>query len=76
MSWVRVFYDKRDVQVSCIALLLINVYRSNNFHVYKYILNLELGVIGGLITPVRLPVYQVRLDWLPLPCIALIQPNH
>ena len=40
----------------------------------------ELGVIGGLITPVHflmlslsLPVYQVRLDWLPLPCIALIR---
>ena len=38
------------------------------------ILSLELGVIGGLITPVHslmlnssLPVYQVRLDWLPLP---------
>ena len=42
-------------------------------------LTMELGVIGGLITAVRslmlslsLPVYQVRLDWLPLPCIALI----
>ena len=23
-----------------------------------------------------LPVYQVRLDWLPLPCIALIRPNR
>ena len=21
-------------------------------------------------------VYQVRLDWLPLPCVALIQPSH
>ena len=44
---------------------------------------LELGVIGGLITPVHslmlslsLPVYQVRLDWLPLPCIALIRPSQ
>ena len=23
-----------------------------------------------------LPVYQVRLDWLPLPCIALIWPSQ
>ena len=23
-----------------------------------------------------LPVYQVRLDWLTLPCIALIQPSQ
>ena len=23
-----------------------------------------------------LPVYQVRLDWLPLPCIALIRPSQ
>ena len=23
-----------------------------------------------------LPVYQVRLDWFPLPCIALIQPSQ
>ena len=23
-----------------------------------------------------LPVYQVRLDWLPLPCIGLIRPNQ
>ena len=25
---------------------------------------------------VSLPVYQVRLDWLPLPCFALIRPNQ
>ena len=44
---------------------------------------LELGIIGGLITPVHslilsytLPVYQVRLDWLPLPCIAVIRPSQ
>ena len=43
------------------------------------ILSFELGIIGGLITPVRslmvslsLPVFQVRLNWLLLPCIALI----
>ena len=48
-----------------------------------YIFNLELGVVGGLITPVRslmlslsLLVYQVRLDWLLLPCIALIRPSQ
>ena len=23
-----------------------------------------------------LPVYQVRVDWLSLPCVALIQPSH
>ena len=50
------------------------------------ILSLELGVIGGLITKIHslmslmssssLPVYQVRLDWLPLPCIALIRPSQ
>ena len=46
-------------------------------------LSLELGVIGGLITPVHslmlslsLLVYQVRLDWLPLPSIALIRPSQ
>ena len=50
--------------------------RSNSSH-------LESGVIGGLIIPVHslmlslsLPVYQVRLDWLPLPCIALIRPSQ
>ena len=46
-------------------------------------LSMELGFIGGgLITAVHslimmlsLPVYQVRLDWLPLPyCLDLIQP--
>ena len=44
---------------------------------------MELGDIGGLITPVHslmlnlsLPVYQVRLDWLPLSCIALIWPSQ
>ena len=43
----------------------------------------ELDIIGGLITSVHslmsslsLPVYQVRLDWLPLSCIALIWPNQ
>ena len=46
----------------------------------------ELGVIGGLITLSRswmlsfsLPVYQVMLDWLPLPsCIAsnVVIPNN
>ena len=47
------------------------------------IFSLELGVNGGLITLVcslmlslSLPVYQVRLDWLPLPCIALIRPSQ
>ena len=49
----------------------------NNKHVYF------MCVIGGLIPRSHslmlsgsLPVYQVRLDWLPLTCIALIQPNH
>ena len=47
------------------------------------ILSLELGVIGGLITKIHslmssssLPVYQVRLEWLSLPCIALIRPSQ
>ena len=42
---------------------------------------MELGVIGGLITPVcslmlslSLPNYQVRLDWLPW--FAMIQPSQ
>ena len=41
------------------------------------ILSLELSDIGALITSVcsltlslNLPVYQVKLDWLLLPCIA------
>ena len=29
-----------------------------------------------LMLSLSLPVYQVRLDWLPLPCIALIQPSQ
>ena len=43
----------------------------------SYILSLELGVIGGVITSVHSlmlgwssPVYQVRLDWLPI-CLVL-----
>ena len=47
------------------------------------VLSLELGVIGGLIISVhsfmlslRMLVYQVRLNWLPLPCIALIRPSQ
>ena len=59
------------------SIALIYVRRSYSSHVN--VLSLELGVIGGLITSVRslmlswsLPVYQVRLDWLPLSCIALI----
>ena len=44
-----------------------------------YILSLELDDFGGLISSVRslmlslsLPVYHIRLDWLPMPGIALI----
>ena len=35
---------------------------------HRYMLTLMLSS--------SLPVYQVRLDWLPLPCIALIRPNQ
>ena len=31
---------------------------------------------GKLLFSLSLPVYQVRLDWLPLPCIALIRPSQ
>ena len=30
----------------------------------------------GPLLDVELTVYLVRLDWLPLPCITLFQPNH
>ena len=33
-------------------------------HVHSFMLSLSM------------PVYQVRLEWLPLPCIALIQPSQ
>ena len=35
-------------------------------YVHTYMLMLSLS----------LPVYQVRLDWLPLPCTALIHPSQ
>ena len=31
---------------------------------------------GGLNAEYELPVYQVGLDWLPLPCVALIWPSQ
>ena len=53
-----------------VLLPYLNLYRFKTFQ----ILNLELGIIGGLITPVHsllltssLPIYQVKLDKLPLP---------
>ena len=49
------------------------------WHCRCNLLSLELGIIGGLITMVHslilsesLPIFHVRLDWLPLSCIALI----
>ena len=54
--------------------------RSNSSHV-----NTQLGgghhwwfnFAGSLLdVELSLPVYQVRLDWLPLPCITLIRPSQ
>ena len=39
----------------------------------------EMDMDGGcqvLMLSLSLPVYQVRLDWMPLPCIALIRPSQ
>ena len=70
-------HGKRDVQVSCIALLS---FRSGSSHV-----NTQQGVgchwrinylVHSMMLSLSWPVYQVRLDWLPSPCIALIHPSQ
>ena len=64
-----------------VVLPCFDLCKSNSFHV-----NTELGVgrhwwfnYPGPFFDVELefaPIYQVRLDQLPLPCIALIRHNH
>ena len=59
---------------SCIPQYITYMYNNTLLHMYIIIiLSLELGVIGGLITPVHslmlrksLHVYQVRLNWFLL----------
>ena len=46
-----------------VVLPCFGLCRCNNFHVM-------------LMLSLSLPVYQVRLDWSPLPCIALIRPSQ
>ena len=38
--------------------------------------NIRVPRFTGSMLCLSLPVYQVKLDWLPLPCIALIQPSQ
>ena len=42
------------------------MYSCNNLAIY----------ISGIVDAEFEFAYQVRLDWLPLPCIALIQPSQ
>ena len=45
-------------------------------HTHIYIHNVYTVHIYAHTCMLSLPVYQVSLDWLPLPCIALIQPSQ
>ena len=47
-------------------------YKCTSANVILYIIACFCIVMLGL----SLPVYQVRLDWLPLPCTALIRPSQ
>ena len=60
-----------DHVMSCDSIVHIIIMYKLYVHTYLVKLLQHLAMLS-----LSLPVYQVRLDWLPLPCIALIRPSQ